>query len=311
MKRKLLSLSIISCLSLSAYGNDIVGEETAVDLNYRYNRTDECSYNRPAYACSGIIIHTQDDDALNWYPSESGIDRGVVSFSWLRNDINTYREGDTSGSIWGENFVYGIIFETSNESLLSGNTPAEIYCAYGTNGDTKTRDNNGCAMLSPNETIPNEDPDDYSSCYPLGIYTSEELVTKYFINLEGVYGLGTLDQCSFSADKEQFMQAMNVGPLALPYMNINLRNNEIVVKEWSSVSAENIPLNAFFYTINYIGSSSISLQAAQALQSDYFELTGIFKPIISVDMNVIRNGYPEELVEPFIYNPEDQVVNGI
>ncbi|WP_180766342.1 hypothetical protein, partial [Vibrio parahaemolyticus] len=292
----------------SVHANNIIGEEVAIDLNYRYNRTNECSYNRPDYACSGVIIHTQDDDAVDWYPSESGVTRGVVSFSWLRNDINTYREGDSLGSIWGEDFVYGIIFHDSEEALLSGKVPAEIYCAYGTNGDTKSRENNGCGMNLPNETIPNEDPNDYSSCYPLGVYTSEDLVTKFFINQEGFYGQGGLDQCSFSASKEQFMQAMNVGPLALPYMNTPSRNNEIVIKEWSSISADNIPLNAFFYTINYIGDPLVSLQRAQELQNNYFELTGIFKPIISVDMNVIRNGYPEQIVEPFIYNPEDQII---
>ncbi|HIF6163862.1 TPA: hypothetical protein ACX3IN_004920 [Vibrio parahaemolyticus] len=308
MKFKLLSLSLVGCFNFSIYANDIVGEETAIDLNYRYNRTNECSYNRPAYACSGVIIHTQDNDAADWYPSEAGIARGVVSFSWLRNDINTYREGDSLGSIWGDSLVYGIIFDSSEEALLSGKMPAEIYCAYGTNGETKSRENNGCGMNLPNETIPNEDPNDYSSCYPLGVYTSDDLVTKYFINHEGFYGQGVLDQCSFLANKEQFIQAMNTGPLSLPYMRTSTRNNEIIVKEWSSLSAESIPLNAFFYTINYIGNSEISLEKAQNLQSGYFELTGIFKPIISVDMNIIRNGYPEQVIEPFVYNPEDQVV---
>jgi hypothetical protein len=301
------AFTVISCF-VASYANAITGELVAENLNERYNHTKVCSLGEPDYACSGIIIHTFDDDADSnsiWYPTTQGIERGVVSFSWLRNDINIYKEDDgDNGSIWGDQYAAGIMFTTSNQAILNNKTPPNIFCSYGVNGETKSRENFGCSMNAPNETIPN--PDNYSSCYPLGINTAQQLVDKYFINKEGVYGYGDLDQCSFSSSRAEFLEAMKVGPLAREYSYT--RNNEIVLKEWSNVPINKIPLNAIFHTVNYKAMDNIGLGLAQGAQNKYFEQTGEFMPIITVDMQVIRNGKPAEVVSPFIYNPEVQVV---
>ncbi|HIF9375114.1 TPA: hypothetical protein ACX6RV_003007 [Photobacterium damselae] len=286
-----------------------IGIDTADDLNHRYNFYDECSYGGRAYDCSGIMIHTFDNDAESWYPTESGIRRGSVSFSWLRNDINIYKEGDQLGSIYGGSEISGIIFQTTERALISGKIPAEIYCAYGINGETQIRENYGCAMSRPNETIPNPEPNNNSSCSPLGILTSKQLVDKYFINKEGYFGNGLLDQCSFSANRNEFIEAMNVGPLVLDYLDNPIRNNEIVLKEWSLVKDENIPLNAFFYTTHYHEGELNALNKIKFLQEQYFNLTGIFIPIIEINMNIIRNSQPSDSPKPFIYNPEDQSIS--
>lgn len=286
-----------------------IGIDTADDLNHRYNFYDECSYGSRAYDCSGIMIHTFDNDANSWYPSESGIRRGSVSFSWLRNDINIYKEGDELGSIYGGYEVSGIIFHTTERALISNKIPSEIYCAYGINGSTQIRENYGCAMSQPNETIPNPEPGNYSSCSPLGILTSKQLVDKYFINKEGYFENGLIDQCSFSASRDEFMEAMNVGPLVREYLDNPIRNNEIVLKEWSSVNYEDIPLNAFFYTTHYQDGETNALNKIKSLQEEYYNLTGIFIPIIEINMSIIRNSTSSDSPEPFIYNPEDQSIS--
>ncbi len=304
MKIKYYICAIIMGVISNFSNAQLLGEETAIDLNYKYNRIVDCSYNLADFNCSGIIIHTFDPDAESWYPSLQGQDRGVVSFSWLRNDINVYRDGDSLGSIWGEDTVAGIIFHSTEGAVIQDLQPVEILCAYGVNGDTKSRENLGCGMNSPNETIPN--PDNYSSCSPLGVTTAEELVDKYFIQKEGAYGLGVLDQCSFSSEKQEFKEAMKVGALSLPYMVTSTRNNEIIVKEWSAIPSKEIPIQAFFYTINYKYGVNEAKKIVQDAQIDYYLNTGRMIPIISVDMKVIREGYPDDYVSPFEYNPEDQ-----
>lgn len=285
--------------------------DTAYDLNYRYNNYNECSVGAE-YNCSGIIIHTFDDDAQIWYPSNSGIERGVVSFSWLRNDINIYRQGDADGSIYGNSNIAGMIFNTTETALINEKEPAIIYCSYGINGETKIRDNYGCAMNPPNETTPNPNPNDYSSCSPLGILTAEQLVDRYYINKEGFYEIGDLDQCSFSGNGSEFSEAMRVGPLlrTLGEFDTSARNNEIVIKEWSSVNIKNIPLNAFYYTTNYKPGEQNALNNVRSLQEEYYNLTGFFIPIIEIDMSIVRNSTPTDYVEPFIYNSEDQAISG-
>lgn len=303
----LVSLSSIVMIN-SAYAS--LGEETATALNSHYNRTQECSFGEPAYACSGVLIHTFDKEAKEsrngWMPTPSGVEKGRVSFSWLRNDINIYHEDDSLGSIYpGEgDITAGLIFETTNRAIIYGNIPSEIYCAYGVNGETKSRNDFGCSMNLPNVTIPNEN--NYSSCQPLGVNKAEQLVEKYFINKEGIYQTGSIDQCSFSSDKSEFIEAMRVGPLAREYMLTPLRNNEVVLKEWSEVSDIEVPISAFFYTLNYLGSSELGKQQAQTIQLEYFETTGEIKPIIAVDMHIIKEGNTTKIVEPFIYIPEDQ-----
>lgn len=200
MKKTIISSALLSVCSFSVFAD--IGSDTANDLNYRYNDYSQCTNGSPAYDCSGVMIHTFDSGAQYWYPTEEGVERGFVSFSWLRNDINIYREGDVNGSIYGDYNVSGMIFSTTENSLLNEKEPAIVYCSYGFNGNTNSRSDNGCSMNAPNETIPNPEPEDYSSCYPLGILTAEQLVEKYFINKEGFYQMGEIDQCSFSGKKK-------------------------------------------------------------------------------------------------------------
>lgn len=308
MRLNKINLFILASIALSANSVAGIGADTAADLNYRYNSYDECQYSGKAYDCTGIMIHTFDTDAQSWYPTDAGIDRGVVSFSWLRNDINIYKEGDYLGSIYGDNKVSGIIFYTTERALISEKEPAVIYCSYGANGESKSRSNYGCAMNKPNETIPNPNPDDYSSCYPLGIFTAEQLVEKYFINKEGAYEMGSFDQCSFSGEGEQFMEAMKVAPLARDYMVTPARNNEIIVKEWSLIEDQDVPLNAFYYTTNYQSGEFEAKTKVKSLQEEYYNLTGLFIPIIEIDMSIIRNSTSTDTPKPFIYNPEDQSI---
>lgn len=312
MRNTIIYSMLLSVCPFSVFAD--IGSDTANDLNNRYNDYSQCTNGGPAYDCSGVMIHTFDSGAQYWYPTEVGLERGFVSFSWLRNDINIYREGDVNGSIYGDSDVSGIIFSTTEKSLINEKDPAIVYCSYGFNGNTNSRSNKGCSMNAPNETIPNPDPEDYSSCYPSGIINAEQLVDKYFINREGYYHAGEIDQCSFSGKKNQFEEAMKVGPLVQGLHPLSsLRNNEIVIKEWSEVNLDKIPLNAFYYTTNYKPGESSALYKIKSMQEEYYNLTGNFIPIIEVDMSVIRNSTSTEHPEPFIYKLEDQstILSGV
>lgn len=102
---------------------------------------------------------------------------------------------------------------------------------------------------------------------------------------------------------------MKVGPLIEELESVSsLRNNEIVIKEWSAVNVDRIPLNAFFYTTNYKPGEDNALYLVQVMQEDYYNLTGIFIPIVEVDMSIIRKSISTDYSEPFVYNLEDQVI---
>ena len=74
-------------LSFSSNAIAIPPEDVAKNLNNRFNsKGEECS-GLPAYACSGILIHTNDPAAggpTGIVVSEHGKERGTVSFSFLR-----------------------------------------------------------------------------------------------------------------------------------------------------------------------------------------------------------------------------------
>jgi hypothetical protein len=287
-------------LSFSSNAIAIPPEDVAKNLNNRFNsKGEECS-GLPAYACSGILIHTNDPAAggpTGIVVSEHGKERGTVSFSFLRKDLRI--ELPYYYPIWGFSNFSGIIM---SDNVYNINLP--LVCMYALDADSDSRGGTGCGRPSVNEKA--SKASDYSYCKEDGILTAEQLVETFYQNKD-TYD----DACSWSAnDTASFNEWVRIPSLI---QNLDLSyvysNTEVLLKEWSELPQNEVPLEAYYYAVNYKGSNDLTNRSsAQRLQDEYNKAYGKFIPVIKIDMDTFLNGDVNTRLEPFIYDPNDQVV---
>src|SRR5438270_9734598 len=103
---KILKRLIILFAGSFAWSSNIYAEDMAAKLNHDWNNINRlnCKLDAPDYYCSGIIAHIFDKDSFQklsktfsssfnnvpWMPNQAGIEKGSVSFSYLRQDIPVY-----------------------------------------------------------------------------------------------------------------------------------------------------------------------------------------------------------------------------
>lgn len=288
---KIMPIAALVATVLSVSGTYQARANVADDLNANYNKiVDNCgSVNRPAFLCSGNLIRftSTSKSYHTWDPSPNSIRMGAVSFMYLRKDISVKLvfEGQTSGIIY-----YPSMLKPSWKGR------AEISCAFPTDGWTGGRPD-GCGRIDNNQR-----------CQDMGIYTAADWYKNYK-SMSDVNGYRSQYQCSFDMRVGvQNTAAVFNENLKATHMNPNsfYDYNEIIIKAWPTntqgqiTNPEQLPIQAFFYTIQGTNSGLVD---AQYFQQDYYNVTGIWVPIVKADANDPNNIY-------FGYSAKEQVVAG-
>jgi hypothetical protein len=247
---------------------DGVSTATRLQALYDDSRTQDCgSSRRPAFLCSGIMGRaTVKSPAYHvWNPSPGSVQRGGVSWSWLRSD-SSFR------SFYYNNgyFIYPI-FDNPKDKL-----DIDVFCVFPMNASTVSRSENGCGALS-------SQPIYSKPCHSQGlnITTAQQWMTNYRThNTQCGFNVreGTAGDFAASAYIEGIRTMALLG-------NTSFQGwNEVVSGIWPQNSHKTVPLWAFFYT----GSG---LPDAQYNQRDFHTASGgIVAPIIRVTMPAVQGG---------------------
>lgn len=274
---------------------DNLGERVAKDLNRRYlDVRENCgSASAPAFLCSGVLLRgtRQSPNYKVWNNSPRSIDKGGVSFSYLR------RDADFNKLAYG--YSNGYIFMP----IIGGDRTKmdpEILCSFPFDAWTDNRAGTGCGAY----------PDTAKSdlCRIEKIYTADEWFTAY--NAIPLNQLGGR-QCGFDVDDDQNHAA---GPAFTASLQARVkmgdggfsRHNEMLIRTWPENIGSTLPLEAFFY----LEGSSAGLAEAKYNQQDLKDTDGVVIPIIQLRLPTAesRPAYRPDAPALFVYLPADQVV---
>ncbi|WP_150626644.1 hypothetical protein [Pandoraea captiosa] len=242
------------------------GFTVADHLNERFNETrSECPGAKAIVYCSGVIIRAVNTKSAAWNPSADAIAKNGVSASFLRTD------GHVRTPYRGTGFVFRPLDAPAPHPL----TPR---CIYAPDGNLHKRED-GCG---PSTLGPDTGP-----CAAIGIDTVAKWLPHY-----AQYGA---QGCSF---------AVTVAGVALSFEARRTftwppagyeGRNELVIVPWPPDIPGSLPLEAIFYS-----EPEFSRPLAQAIQLDYYTITGRFLPIVHILL-------PMPIAGPiFTYYPEDQ-----
>ncbi|CAI3952536.1 unnamed protein product [Commensalibacter communis] len=265
----------------------------ADDLNVNYNKiVEDCgTANRPAFLCSGSLIRFTSTNKKyhTWDPSPYSIGTGGVSFMYIRKDIpvQLFFQGKTSGILY-----YPSMLKPSSKGR------AEVACAFPTDAWTGGRSNSGCGR-----------PDNNNMCQDMGINTEDAWYKDFMSRPYNPPDVSTRLQYQCAFDMRIGVQntaaAFNENLKAIKmHTDIGYGYNEIMIKTPPTdggghvISPEKLPIQAFFYTVQY-GRSG--LEDAQYFQRDFYNVTARVVPIVKVNIDDPQN-------ISFSYNEEDRAV---
>lgn len=251
------------------------GAAIAQAINTRYRDTREsCAANMPSYYCNGVVIRgTGNGNYDPWNPSTGAITLGGTSFSYMRVDANVTPA-----------FSSGFIF-SPQEKAIADNKIVEYLCIYVHNASTSSnlRDK-GCGMR-PRSHIAG----DLSSCASINVRTLAQWNAHAAALPSAAY------QCSLSTqDAAQFQVSIQ----ARANINIPFKTlwNEVMIATWAPDIGNRLPIEAFWWNT---GKGSVA--EAQAYQTKFKARTGLWVPVIRVDVTQLTGS-------PFSYNAADQAV---
>ncbi|MFB4393219.1 MULTISPECIES: hypothetical protein [unclassified Pseudomonas] len=273
-------------LLLSTHIHASSGQETARQMQANFNATPErCEGNAvPAHACSGVMIRATKPSPSyhSWHHSPNTKAKGGLSFSYLRADIPTTQLAADARS--------GFTLYPQAQRP-DGSLHYEVLCAWPTDGDTWTRNGNGCGDNSQTAQVE-------QACHQQGIFSAQQWVENF--RSTGDYK----QQCAFDTRLERtpgraddFYQSLRAKQLLgseLPFPW-----NEVIVRAWDEASSQHLPIQSFFHIEGMHG----ALQQAQADQRDWHDTYGGAIPIIRIRL-------PRNLQETtrFSYHEQDQAV---
>lgn len=260
------------------------GINTAAALAARYTdiRIDCGNASKPAFLCSGILFRGTIHSPLYhaWNPSPIAVEKGGVSFSFLRAD-SQFRQID---STYDHGFIFYPIL-----SMPAGKQHIEILCVFPIDGATFDRDKPGCGAHR-------DYPLQSKRCQSQGITTAEQWLAH--TARPGV--AQSYFQCSFDvrdqmneAAADSFYQAVRAMTLhsAVAFHS----RNELMLATWAQDIPTALPIQAFYYVGN-------GLKSAQYDQQDFYEQTGLMRPIIRISLPAS----PAHRAV-FLFDPRDQV----
>jgi hypothetical protein len=244
------------------------GALTAQRLNARFADTrSACPNNEAAYYCNGVLLRPTDasPDFRAWDSSPRSVVLNGVSFSYLRADTRLSRLVRNQGVIMKE-------LDASSDYLL------RVRCSFPYDGATDGRSDR-CTEHSTGGAIS-------QTCEAQGINTVAKWRDYFYALPSKSFG------CSFIPDQSRFDLSIKARA-ALDEVDANAQPNELIVAAWPQGLAEELPLEALFYT----ASSASALSGAKFMQRDYRRETGQTLPIVRLDLKA---------AQPFSYAQEDQ-----
>jgi hypothetical protein len=302
--KSLINAIIFFVLFSIAHASDAADMQTTVQLlNQDWNNTTRqtCQIGDPDYYCSGVIIHVfdmlslmnlvQNSPSLSmssykpWMPSQRGIQKGSVSFSYLRRDIAI------KNSLYPGDILAGYIFIPISRLKKNHALLYNPYCEYPMNAGTNSIDNKGCGSLDSfqkkNQHRITET--DLGTCKALDIDTPEK-----YVHQKPPYPGAPI--CSVSPDQTGFNLMIDTIKYLKENPNVTLPNNEVVIKEWSDFSDNVVPIEAFFYiTQDLEHKGEIAANNAAAL---YKDATGDTVPVVKIDIQKLDQGAADPFVAP-------------
>ena len=263
-----------TCPPLHAQQNSVLtqneqGQFLVQRLRLRYaDPSLDCgSDNKPSLQCSGILLR---GTSLNtgttynaWDPSPTAIRVGGISFSYLRSDFKMYR--------LAYDYVKGFIFYPAL-STPPDKTIIETLCFFPIDGASDNRANRGCGIY--NDQSPISVP-----CNEQNIHTAEQWFKHYNDYPKGKY------RCSFDISNTSptpsapaFEEGLKAGQLVFKEHYNKVAPSDVKMVTWVNTPAQQLPIEAFFYTDN-TGITSI-----QKDQKIFFDQTGTVLPIIKITL---------------------------
>jgi len=270
-------------LAVAQVQADVDGERLAEELNTAYRTVVEgcgANFERPAHECSGVLVRRSSDSPEPFWlldPLEKTL--GAATAVYLRGDLGIEQLSRPHGAIF-----------LSAAQAEQGEKPVEPLCIYPfplSMNETWTQF--GCQ--SP-EIKATQEPDP-SSCAAHGVLDAPAWV-DFFRSHDTI----AERQCSLSTrDAKQFNAAL----LAHDSMGLvwSRQATAVMVRNWDDQRAGRIPFRGLFY----LDSQADALLAAQADQRRYFQHTGLWLPVLRVNLKE-----PNGLI--FAYRPDDQLSNG-
>lgn len=260
-----------------------LGQQVARHLTERYTdvRANCGTDSQPAFLCSGVTIRgTSSNPTYHvWNNSPASIEKGGVSFSYLRADskFGKLALGYTNG------FIFNAYFYADNQ------LHPEVLCFFPIDGATVNRSDKGCG---PYTGFAGSGP-----CHLQGVNTAAQFWTHYNAHSSD----RRFYQCGFDVRNDRNALAgpafaAGVGAMKLMGAESFATQNEFIMAAWADGLGKTLPLEAFFYL-----SGTNGLAVAQNNQRDLKRTDGRLIPIISVRL-------PGNTTDPatFYYLPADQ-----
>ena len=260
----------IACASLSTLAVGVhaaSGAQVAERMQNNFDATPaRCDGNAvPAHVCSGVLIRaTKPSPSYHtWHHSPNTKLKGGLSFSYLRADLPvTALAADARSG-----------FTLYPQAQRPENTlPYSVLCAWPTDGDSWTRNGNGCG---DNDQTANRE----QACHEQGVHTAEDWIARF--RQTGDYK----QQCAFDTRfarvpgrDEAFHQSLRVQQVygsELPFAW-----NELILNAWKEEESNRLPIQSFFY----IAGMPDALEQAQADQRDWHATYGQIVPVVRIEL---------------------------
>jgi len=261
----------------------LTGADEAALLNRRYGLTvDGCGVNKPAWHCSGVLMHNITDGTKQFWKLNS-IEQALQSVAY------TYLRKDVSGAGTGTGMGIGMVLADLPTAVAAGKSYT-MRCVYpeAAPPDAAVPDH-GCNRTG-SAIPPNPDGHDDSSCAAVGVKSASQWKDKYLTTAPRV-------QCSFNAQlPDPFNQSLQAYLMALPMASGT--NVQMHMAAWDEAHPETIAIEALYY---HVGDEMPLLPEAQARQLAYYQATGIWLPLLR---------YQPGADTPFGYDETDQIYYG-
>ncbi|MGH8380819.1 hypothetical protein [Pseudomonas sp.] len=236
------------------------GYQIASDINARFATTPAtCPDGRARYYCQGVLVRTTNVGNFKaWNPSPVSERNQAVSFSYFAADAAL------NITVWPQGYV---VFP-SNRAV---NQPLEMRCIYPFDGGTSIT-NQSCAHRGV--------------CADLGISDRETWLARNPNTRP--------HSCAFGTDPVAFLTAVHAHQwgLDLPPVKgatVGVGWNEPVMRTWPQDKPAQLPLEAFFYSLNvhYPPAAqpmpAYGLSNAKRFQQQYVEETRRYLPVLRLD----------------------------
>lgn len=282
MKTLIFSFAAL-LLAMALQANAVTGPETAQLLNNRYQMTNQtCGANKPAWYCSGVLVRTklgsETPEQVFWHHDSAATELGAEGLIYLRRDLSIRDTTEANGAVLSDLFT-----------AVGDGKSLEVLCAYPFAAELSGRADFGCALPAGSR----QSSVQAGSCVGLGVINTQSWLAHFQQT-----GNQVEQQCSLDAlDPAQFATSLTAHEgLGSEWSS---RANQVQVKNWDASAPVSLPVQALFYDTSQPG----ALKAAQWDQRDFFNATGLWLPVVRMNLN-------DESGKIFGFNLQDQLYVG-